>query len=127
MPKFMKSKWFLPAVVLLYGGGLTVVTWRIEGEHSEALKGLGLILVIALALLAAGYSKKLRRQLLGDERSDTIGLLAGWGAGVVLFQVIFTCLIVEAARGHSVYPYFWLAALYVGLLSLFRIIQNVRR
>jgi hypothetical protein len=128
MPKFMKSKWFLPAYVLLYGGGITVVTWRIEGKHSEALRGLGLTFVIALALLAAGYSKKLRRELLvGDERSDTISLLAGWGAGAVLFQVIFACFIVEAARGHNVFPYFWLAALYMGLLSLFTLIQHVRR
>jgi drug/metabolite transporter (DMT)-like permease len=125
MPKFMKSKWFLPASVLLYGGGLfTVVTWRIQGERSQAFKGLGLILVIALALLAAGYSKKLRRGLVGDERSDTISLLAGWGAGVVLFQVIFICFIVEAARGHNVFPYFWLAFLYLSLLCLFRFIQR---
>jgi len=83
--------------------------------------------VIALALLAAGHSKKFRRGLLGDERSDAISLLAGWGAGAVLFQVIFTCLIVEAARGHNVFPYFWLAGLYIGLFGLFKIIQRVRR
>lgn len=128
MPKFMKSKWFLPAVVLLNGGTLTVVTWRIEGKHSEALKDLGLTFVIALAALAAGYSKKLRRELLvRDERSYAIGLLAGWGAGAITFQVIFTCLIVEAARGHNVSPYFWLAGLYMGLLSLFTLIQHFRR
>ena len=127
MPKFMKSKWILPADVLLNGGAHTVVTWRIEGDRSQALKGFGLILVIALALLAAGHSKKLRRQLLGDERSNTNGLLAGWGAGVVLFQVVFVCFEVEVARGHSGYPYFWLALLYVGLIGLFRIIQEVRR
>jgi len=128
MPKFMKSKWFVPAAVLLNGGTLTVVTWRVEGKHSEALKELGLTLVIALALLAAGYSKKLRRELLvPDERSYAIGLLAGWGAGAITFQVTFTCLIVEAARGHNVSPYFWLAGLYMGLLSLFTLIQHFRR
>ncbi|MGD0273411.1 MAG: hypothetical protein ABSB96_06765 [Gaiellaceae bacterium] len=127
MPKFMKSKWYLPAYMLLVGGVLTVVAWRIEGKHSEALKTLGLSLAIALALLAAGYSKKLRRELLGDERSNAISLLAGWGAGVITFQVIFTCFIVEAARGHSVSPYFWLAGLYIGLFGLFTIIQRVRR
>ena len=128
MPKFMKSKWFSPAVMLLNGGTLAVVAWRVEGKHSEALKYLGLTLVIALALLAASYSKKLRRELLvGDERSDAIGLLAGWGAGAITFQVIFTCLTVEAARGHNVSPYVWLAGLYMGLLSLFTLIQHVRR
>lgn len=40
MPKFMKSKWYLPAYMLLVGGVLTVVSWRIEGKHSEALKTL---------------------------------------------------------------------------------------
>ena len=127
MPKFMKSKWYFPASTLLFGSVLAVVSWRIEGKHSEALKILGLSLVIALALLAAGSSKKFRREFYGDERSDAIGLLAGWGAGAVLFEVVFICSIVEAARGHSVFPYLWLAGLYIGLLGLFRVIQKVRR
>jgi len=127
MPKFMKSKWYLPAYVLLVGGVLAAVSWRIEGKHSEALKTLGLSLAIALALLATGYSKKLRRELVGDERSDAISLLAGWGAGVIMFQVTFICFIVGAARGHSVSPYVWQSGLYIGLLSLFTLIQRVRR
>jgi len=77
--------------------------------------------------LPVGHGKKFRREFLGDERSDAIGLLAGWGAGAITFQVIFTCLIVEAARGHNVSPYVWLAGLYMGLLSLFTLIQHVRR
>ena len=124
MPKFMKTKWYFPASMLLFGSVLAVVSWRIEGKHSEALKTLGLSLVIALAFLAAGSSKKFRREFYGDERSDAITLLAGWGAGVVLFQVIFICFIVEAARGHNVFPYFWLAFLYLSLLCLFRFIQR---
>jgi hypothetical protein len=127
MPKFMKSKWFLPAVVLLNGGWMAVVIWRMEGKHSEALKGLGLIFVIALALLAVGYNKKLRRELLGDERSDAINLFAGWAAGAVLAEVTFICFVVESERGRSVFPYFWQMALYVGLLLLFQFIQKVRR
>ena len=87
MPKFMKSKWYLPA----------------------------------------GHGKKFRREFLGDERSDAIGLLAGWGAGAALFEVIFICSIVEAARGHSVFPYLGLAGLYIGLFGLFSVIQRVRR
>lgn len=101
-----------------------VVAWKIEGKHSEALKTLGLSLAIALAFLAAGYSKRFRRGLLGDERSDAISLLAGWGAGVVTFQVVFVCLVVAMARGHSVNPYLWLSGLYIGLSGLFRIIQR---
>ena len=77
--------------------------------------------------LPVGHGKKFRREFLGDERSDSIGLLAGWGAGVIMLLVTFVCFIVEAARGHSVSPYVWQSGLYIGLLSLFTLIQRVRR
>jgi len=126
MPKLMKSKWFTVAVTLLGGGAVAASAW-IRGEHSKALQVVGLFLAIAIGLLVADRSKRLRRELYeSDERSDAIGLFAGMWAGFALFIVIFVLSQVEFARGHSGEPYYWLSGLYYGLFVLFAVIHRVR-
>lgn len=77
MPKLMKSKWFTLTVMVLLCGGVSASTW-IRGEHSRAIDLLVATLVVAMGLLAAGRSKRFRRQLFDtDERYDEITLFAG--------------------------------------------------
>jgi hypothetical protein len=124
MPKLMKSKWFTLIVMVLLCGGVSASIW-VRSDHRL---DLGLILAIALGLLAAGRSRGIRWQLFDtDERSDAIGLFAGMWAGYALFLALFVCFLVETARGHSGEPYDWLLLLYVGLFFLFGIIRSFRR
>jgi drug/metabolite transporter (DMT)-like permease len=127
MPKLMKSRWFTLTIMVLLCGGVSVSTW-VRGEHSKALQVLGLTLAIALGLLAAGRSKRFRRQLFDtDERYDAITFFAGMWAGWAFFLVVFICFLVENARGHSGEPYYWLSGSYVVLFILFGIARSVRK
>jgi hypothetical protein len=127
MSKQMKTKLLVLTALFVLGGGDFAATW-VRGEHRKAFEGLGLIVVIALLLLLAGRSERLRRQLFDtDERSDAIGLFAGAWAGFALFFVIFVTFLVEFARGHSGEPYYWLSGLYVGAYVVFAVARSFRR
>ena len=126
MSKQLKTKLLVLTAVFVLGGGDFAATW-VRGEHRKAFEVLGLIVVIALLLLLAGRSERLRRQLFDtDERSDAIGLFAGAWAGFALFFVIFVTFLVEFARGHSGEPYYWMSGLYVFLFVLLGLARSLR-
>ena len=127
MPKLMKSRWFTLTVLLLLCGGVAASTW-VRGERSRAIQLLGVTLLVALGLLVASRSKRFRRRLFDtDERYDEITLFAGMWAGWAFFLVVFSCFLVENARGHSGEPYYWLSGSYVALFILFGLIRSFRK
>jgi len=127
VPKLMKSRWFTLTVLLLLCGGVAASTW-VRGERSRAIQLLGVTLLVALGLLVASRSKRFRRRLFDtDERYDEITLFAGMWAGWAFFLVVFSCFLVENARGHSGEPYYWLSGSYVALFILFGLIRSFRK
>jgi hypothetical protein len=127
MPKLMESRWFNLTVMFLLCGGFVASIW-VRGDHSGATFFLAVTLVIALALLAAGRSKRFRRQLFDtDERYRAIDLFSGMWAGAALFLAVFICFLVENARGHSGEPYFWLSALWMGTYLVFFFVRSSRK
>jgi hypothetical protein len=126
MSKQTKAKLLMLGALIILGLGNTASTW-IRGEHRKALEALALLGVIALLLLLAGRSERLRRQLFAtDERADAIGLFAAAWAGFAVFFVLFVTFLVENARGHSGEPYYWLSGLYVALFALFGVARSFR-
>ena len=127
MPKLMKSRWFTLTVLLLLCGGVAASTW-VRGERSRAIQLLGVTLLVALGLLVASRSKRFRRRLFDtDERYDEITLFAGMWAGWAFFLVVFSCFLVENARGHSGEPFFWLSALWIGTYVAFFFVRSFRK
>ncbi len=126
MAKMMRQSRFVASVSFVVTTGVAISTW-IRGEHGKALQVFGLGVAIALLLLAAGRSKRLRRQFYDtDERADAIGMFAATWAGFTLFVVLFGVFLVENARGHSGEPYYWLSGSYVALFILFGVIRSFR-
>ncbi|HEY4975735.1 MAG TPA: hypothetical protein VII05_00090 [Gaiellaceae bacterium] len=126
MSKETKTKLLVLATMVLLGIGNTTSTW-IRGDHRKALESLALVAVIALFLLLAGRTERLRRQLFAtDERADAIGLFAAAWAGFAMMVTTFVIFEVEFARGHSGEPYYWMSGLYVFLFVLLGLARSLR-
>ena len=106
-----RSKWFLPAFSLLIGLAI-LVAFALGGEVDQGLFGLGVMTVLAVALLALGRFD-LVRGLRGDGRDEywaRLDVHATALAGLVTITLIIGMCLWEWAHGRDGTPYTQLGA-----------------
>ncbi len=127
METLVRSKWSVLLFLLIVESGLFSATWA-RGDHRKAFEALALVALVALLLLLAYRSDRLRRRfLVSDERYAAILRSALVWSGVVAAAVIWVVFLVEFARGHSGEPYYWLAGIYAGMFIVASAAEGLRR
>ncbi|MGA9761701.1 MAG: hypothetical protein WBQ14_04695 [Gaiellaceae bacterium] len=121
MSKQMKTRLLVLSVLVALG--IATAAIAIHRTSANATGVIPVIVLIAALAFAAARSGRLRRY---DERLDAIGVLAGAFAGFALFVAVSVTALVEYARGHSVEPFYWMTALYIGLFVLAGFIRKLR-
>jgi hypothetical protein len=121
MSRQMKMRLFVLGVLVALALATAVIA--IDRSAATATGAIPVIVLIAVLVFVAARSPRLRRY---DERLDGIGVLAGALAGFALFIAVSVASLVEYARGHSVEPFYWMAALYLGLFVATGLVRKLR-
>jgi hypothetical protein len=108
-----RRRLIIPMTAFIGCGAITAGS-AIGGAPAGAVAGMAAITVIAtLGYLFVGFGKTDFGALAAgspDERQVTIGLRAGFFAGVVMTMVLLVGTMVELALGHNGQPWISLAA-----------------
>jgi hypothetical protein len=112
MTQAHKTKWFLPLVTLVLGGGVCAALW-VGGDVVGAITSFAIIAGVGLAILVLGERSETIRGLRGDGRDERFSLIdmrATALAGNVVILAIIVGWLVEVAHGEDGTPYTWLGA-----------------
>lgn len=120
------KRWTTPGFAVVAGLAYLVAGWR-GGDRAFALSGFGVMVVLAVAMVALSRRSETVAGLLDrrDERINTIDRDATVFAGMTLILAVLIGFVVEVARGQDGQPYALLGAIagvaYIAALVVQRI------